>query len=96
MHRYCVRRSRRRLDLDAKLPLRGVRVEVAWGCSATGADIWKESEGADVCEGVCEGEDVAADRYWCGIVLLPTAMMLMVMVELVDVKDDLVWSLRRN
>lgn len=58
-----------------------------------GADVWEESEGADVCEGVGEGEDVAADRYWCGIFLL--SMMLM-MVELVDVKDDLVWSLRQD
>jgi len=66
---------------------------VAWGCSATGADVWEESEGTDVCESVGEGEGAAADRYWCGIFLL--SMMLMV-GELVDVKDDLVWSLRRN
>lgn len=58
-----------------------------------GTDVWEESEGADVCEGVGEGEDVAADRYWCGIFLLPVILM---MVELVDVKDDFVWSLRRN
>jgi hypothetical protein len=57
------------------------------------ADVWEESEGADVCEGVGEGEDVAADRYWCGIFLLS---MILMMVELVDVKDDFVWSLRRN
>ena len=58
-----------------------------------GADVWEEPEGADVCEGVGEGEGVAADRYWCGIFLLYTMLM---MVELVDVKDDLVWSLGRN
>jgi hypothetical protein len=67
---------------------------VAWGCSATGADVREESEGADVCEGVGEGEGVAADRNWRDILLL--SVMLMTMVELVDVKDDLVWSLRRN
>jgi hypothetical protein len=66
---------------------------VAWGCAATGADVWEESKGADVREGVGEGEDVVADRCWCGIFLF--SMMLMV-VELVDVKDDLVWSLGRN
>ena len=93
MHGHRARRLRRRFDLDAKLPLRGVRVEVARGSPATGADVWKESKGADVREGVGEGEDVIADRYWCGIFLF--SMMLMV-VELVDVKDDLVWSLRRN
>ena len=57
------------------------------------ANIREESEGADICEGVGKREDVAADRYWCGIFLL--SVMLMV-VELVDVKDYLVWSLRRN
>jgi hypothetical protein len=93
VHGVRVRRLRRQFNLDAKLPLRGVRVEVSWGCAATGADVWEESEGADVCERVGEGEDVVADRHWCGISLL--SMMLMV-VELVDVKDDLVWSLRRN
>ena len=93
MNGHGVRRLRRRLDLDAKLPLRGVCVEVAWGSPAMGADVWEESEGADVCEGVGEGEGVAADRYWCGIFLLYTMLM---MVELVDVKDDFVWSLGRN
>lgn len=92
MHGVRVRRLRCQFDLDAKLPLRGVRVEVSWGCAATGADVWEESEGADVCERIGEGEDVVADRH-CGIFLL--SMMLMA-VELVDVKDDLVWSLRQN
>lgn len=54
VHGHRVRRSRRRFDLDAELPLRRVRVEVAWGCSATGADVWEEPEGADVFEGVGE------------------------------------------
>ena len=93
MHGHRIRRLRRRFDLDPKLPLRGVRAEVAWGSSAMGADVWEESEGADVCEGVGEGKDVVADRYWYCIFLL--SMMLM-MVKLVNVKDDLVWSLRRN
>jgi len=93
VHGHRVRRLRRPFDLDPKLPLRGIRVEVAWGSPATGTDVWEESEGTDVREGVGEGEDVVADRYWCCIFLL--SMMLM-MVELVDIKDDLVWSLRRN
>ena len=93
VHGHRVRRLRRRFDLDAKIPLRSVRKEVAWGCPATGAYIWEESEGADICEGVGQGEGVAADRYWRGIFLL--SIMLMIL-ELVDVKDDLVWSLRRN
>jgi hypothetical protein len=66
---------------------------VAWGCTSPSADVWEESEGADVREGVGKGEDILSDRYWCGILLL--SMMLMV-VELVDVEDDLVWSLGRN
>jgi hypothetical protein len=89
VHGHHVRRLRRRFDLDAELPLRSVRVEVARGSPPTGADVWEESEGADVREDVGEGEDVVADRYWCGIFLL-------MMVEFVDVKDDLVWSLRWN
>ena len=93
VHGHCVRRLRRRFDLDAKIPLRSVRKEVAWGCPATGAYIWEESEGADVCESVGQGEGVAADRHWRGIFLLSVMLM---MLELVDVKDDLVWSLRRN
>jgi hypothetical protein len=84
---------RRRFDLDPKLPLRGVRVEVAWGSPATSADVWEESEGADVREGVGERNDVVADQYWCGIFLLSVMLM---MVEFVDVEDDLVRSLRRN
>jgi len=89
VHGLQVRRLRRRFDLDSKLTLRGVRVEVAWGCPATGADVGEESKGADVCECVGEGKGVAAERCGCGLWML-------VMVELVDVEDDLVWSLRRN
>jgi len=85
---------RRHLDLDAKHPLRGIRVEVPWESPATGADVWEESEGIDVCEGVGEWEDVAANRYWCSILLLRLPMM--VVVELIDVKDDLVWAFGRN
>jgi hypothetical protein len=94
VHGLYIRRLRDRFDLNAKLPLRGVRVEVARGSPATGADVREESEREDVCEGVGEREDVAADRYWRDLLLL-LSMMLM-MVELVDVKDDLVRSLRRN
>jgi hypothetical protein len=87
-----VRRLRGGLDLDAKLALRGVRVEVARGSAATGADVREEAERGDACEGVGEGEDVAADRQRCGLLLL----VVVVVVQLVDVKDDLVRSLRRN
>lgn len=83
VHGNRVRRLRRRFDLNAKLALRGVRAEVAWGCPAAGADVREESEGADVCEGVGEGEDVVADRCRRGIFLL--CMIMLIMVELVDV-----------
>ena len=90
-------RLRGRLDLDAKLSLRRVRVEVARGSPAAGADVREESERADLCEGVGEGEDVGPDRdYWCGLFKLFVVLMLMMVVELVDGKDDLVRSLRRN
>lgn len=90
------RRLRRRFDLDAKLALRGVRAEVAWGCPAAGTDVREEPEGADVCEGVGEGEDVVADWRRCGIFFLFLRMIMLIVVELVDVEGDLVWPLGRN
>jgi len=82
---------RRSFYLDAKFPLRGVLIEISWGSPATGADVWEEAERTDGCEGVGEGDDVAADRYWCGILLL--SMIVVVVVEPVDVKDDFVRAL---
>jgi hypothetical protein len=97
VHGLRVRRLRARLDLDAKLALRGVRVEVARrGNTAAGADVREEPERVDVREGVGEGEDVAADRRrrWGSLLLL--ALLLMLVGKLVDVEDDLVRSLGRD
>ena len=88
VHGRRLRQLTGRLDLDAKLALRGVRIEVARGGPAAGADVREESERGDGREGV---EIVAADRHrrdWLLLLLLSTM--------LVDVKDDLVRSLRGN
>jgi hypothetical protein len=90
VHRRRLRRLTGRLDLDAKLAPRGVRVEVARGNSATGADVREESERGDGREGV---EIVAAHRHRRDWLLL---LLLLLSTMLVDVKDDLVRSLRGN
>ena len=80
------RRRGRRLDLDAEHALRGVRVEVARERAAARADVWEESERADVRVG--EGQDVAADD---GRRLLLSWLR----AERVDVEDDLAGALLR-
>ena len=91
-HHHGVRRFRRRLELNAELPLRGVCVEVTGAGPATGANVWEKLEVVDVCDVVGEGEDVASDpsRCWLGLLLL---FMMVRMVELEGVKGDLVRSL---